>query len=330
MDDFAKGRRIDVGNVVKTDIPLPEPEVTRPVADVPPEVQALAEKWGFTISKSPQLGGMRIDGLKPEEISMLEKALGHGRDWEFTDKRADSPTAGYTFYVPEGTSAEEIGNIGNAKIQSYLESKASRAEIDENTLVQQEILDRITAAGAKTTRQVQELLSNMGLKRQEAAELRRRAWNENAQKVINEERGKDPRAPSADQEAENSALKASGKTLTPEQIEGAKVSPNPDPEKIKSGARDIVEVLDEAIKKEPEVQAVTKALGEKKPEPVQKGPMRDPKTGRFMKAGAEESVLSHERATVGEESNISEYEKQLASVKASIQAAADCLVKKVI
>ncbi len=362
MDDFAKGKRIDVSDVVRQDIPLPDPSAHAPVV-VPPEVDAFAKEIGFDISRTSQLGGMRLDGLSPEEIQNLQGVMGHQSDWEFTDRRPDSPTSGFTFYAPEGTPIDQLRELSLAKIDAYNASKAARAPIDENTLVQQELLDKIKASGARTRREIQELFPDMHLKNQEAAELRKRAWNERAQQTVNAARETSATDLSKDQKAENAALQSAGKTLSPEEIQGSKLDPaKPDIEKIKREAEAKIEALKaaaapkpsgriseppadkyspairlsdgtivkgapgqghvelkranpgksdsgwvtpegeflntlEVARREMKQQSVAniadvlsnaiKSKGETAaPEPAKTGPQRDPKTGRFMKAGA--------------------------------------------
>lgn len=74
----------------------------------------VAKEIGFTHNPEPQIGAMKLTGMKPEDLQKLRDG-GFKLSWEFTDFRPDSPTKGISFYVNEGASREEIISRANEK-----------------------------------------------------------------------------------------------------------------------------------------------------------------------------------------------------------------------
>lgn len=71
-----------------------------------PDPAVIGRDIGFEFNPTTQIGAIRTEGLTPEQQSQLESTM--PKQWEFTDRRPDSPTAGLTFYVPEGSTRETI------------------------------------------------------------------------------------------------------------------------------------------------------------------------------------------------------------------------------
>lgn len=78
-----------------------------PAAVTREEAERQAKDIGFTLSPVTQYGSVDARGLKPAEIQELKDA-GFPATWEFTDRRPGSETEGFSFYVPEGASRQEI------------------------------------------------------------------------------------------------------------------------------------------------------------------------------------------------------------------------------
>lgn|GEM_PF-3834190 len=115
--------------------PAPEAPAPAPAEQVVPETKAgtlpeakdAATELGFTLNDTPQSGGIKFEGLTPEQKAQLPA------QWEFTDKRADSPTKGMTFYVPEGASKADILKAADAKkaeFQQIVDAPKSAARVE--------------------------------------------------------------------------------------------------------------------------------------------------------------------------------------------------------
>jgi hypothetical protein len=85
----------------------------------------VAREIGFSLSPVRQFGGVRVEGMSAEEYAAFAAEL--PEFWEFTDRRFDSATRGLTFYVPVGTSREEILERYQEKLDAELASQHGEA-----------------------------------------------------------------------------------------------------------------------------------------------------------------------------------------------------------
>lgn len=91
------------------------------VEAVPAVVDQVVRETGFTFNPNMQAGGIDLTGLSPEETSILTRNV----SWEFTDKRPDSPTVGFTFYVKANTPYEQIMQTYQQRLAKWKEDAAS-------------------------------------------------------------------------------------------------------------------------------------------------------------------------------------------------------------
>ena len=89
----------------------------------PPVADQVAKATGFTFSPKEQAGAISLSGLSPDETALLMRNV----SWEFTDKRPDSPTVGFTFYVKANTPYEQIMQEYQQRLAKWKED-AAKAE----------------------------------------------------------------------------------------------------------------------------------------------------------------------------------------------------------
>lgn len=100
-------------------------------ADFTPEKRNLtspelvAEETGWTLNPTPQIGGINLAGIPPAIVERLRKEL--PLQWEFTDRREDSPTFRFTTYVPVGSTPEQIKTAIANKAEEKKALDAKRA-----------------------------------------------------------------------------------------------------------------------------------------------------------------------------------------------------------
>lgn len=86
-------------------------------AEAPGVATEAAAEIGATFNPTKQSGSMLMEGLTKQQQADLAKI--QPAQWEFTDP-ATSPTAGLTFYVPEGATKAEIVAASKQKRAEYL------------------------------------------------------------------------------------------------------------------------------------------------------------------------------------------------------------------
>lgn len=84
---------------------VPSARQSAPDASVEPAARNVGKEIGFDV-KPNGLPGVSTEGMPPEMLAELRKK--YPVQWEFTDRRPDSPTSGLTFYVPEGATRDQI------------------------------------------------------------------------------------------------------------------------------------------------------------------------------------------------------------------------------
>lgn len=92
-----------------------------------PDAEAFAQQTGMTFNGSAQSGGVKTTGVMSDRDKALVAQL--PQQWEFTDKRPNSPTAGMTFYVGVGTPLADIQRRYQQKAAEWIEMSKPKARV---------------------------------------------------------------------------------------------------------------------------------------------------------------------------------------------------------
>ncbi len=114
------------GAVSGAEEPVQAPVQAQAPGDVTP-AREFEKSSGFTFNPAKQVGAIKLEGLTPAERAEMQKG-GLGPQWEFTDKRPDSPTKAMTFYVPEGATLDQIKAAHEAKLEADKPAEAAAPE----------------------------------------------------------------------------------------------------------------------------------------------------------------------------------------------------------